>query len=178
MGHDQLFKDILRSFFQEFLELFYSEVEARLDFETLRFLDKEVFTSLPEGSSREVDVLAELETAKGNRELVLVHVEVEDQTEAHFREEDTLLCYGRSTRSRSSPSSFGWVGGIHKDGKTHTYWRVIRSVRPNRKVVQETRIWESWTARVGFVLGAWRGLSRVAGISSICLKTARHQRRR
>src|SRR3990172_5978975 len=70
MGHDQLFKDILRSFFREFLELFYPEVEARLDFETLRFLDKEVFT-LPEGSSRKVDVLAELETGKGNRELVL-----------------------------------------------------------------------------------------------------------
>ena len=84
MGHDQLFKDILRSFFRDFLGLFYPEVEKRLDFDTLRFLDKEVFTSLPEGSSREVDVLAELETGKGSRELVLVHVEVEAKRKRGF----------------------------------------------------------------------------------------------
>jgi hypothetical protein len=27
---------------------------------------------------------------------------------------------------------------IRKDGKTHTYWRLVRSVRRGRKVVQET----------------------------------------
>src|SRR5712672_1627866 len=27
---------------------------------------------------------------------------------------------------------------ISKDGKTHTYWRLVRSVRRGRKVVQET----------------------------------------
>jgi transposase len=27
---------------------------------------------------------------------------------------------------------------VHKDGKTHTYWRLVRSVRRNGKVVQET----------------------------------------
>ena len=27
---------------------------------------------------------------------------------------------------------------IHKDGKTHTYWRLVRSVRRGGKVVQET----------------------------------------
>src|SRR3990172_10847623 len=84
MGNDQLFKEILRSFFRDFLGLFYPEVEKRLDFDTLRFLDKEVFTSLPEGSSREVDVLAELETQTGSRELVLVHIEVEAKRKRGF----------------------------------------------------------------------------------------------
>ena len=27
---------------------------------------------------------------------------------------------------------------MRKDGKTHTYWRLVRSVRRGRKVVQET----------------------------------------
>ena len=27
---------------------------------------------------------------------------------------------------------------VHKDGKTHTYWRLVRSVRRGRRVVQET----------------------------------------
>lgn len=26
----------------------------------------------------------------------------------------------------------------HKDGKTHVYWRLVRSVRRGRKVIQET----------------------------------------
>jgi hypothetical protein len=27
---------------------------------------------------------------------------------------------------------------VNKDGKTHCYWRLVRSVRRGRKVVQET----------------------------------------
>jgi hypothetical protein len=27
---------------------------------------------------------------------------------------------------------------VRKDGKTHTYWRLVRSVRHGRRVVQET----------------------------------------
>ena len=27
---------------------------------------------------------------------------------------------------------------VRKDGKTHSYWRLVRSVRRGRKVVQET----------------------------------------
>jgi len=34
MGHDQLFKAVLERLFQGFLELFFPEVAARLDFET------------------------------------------------------------------------------------------------------------------------------------------------
>jgi len=43
MGHDQLFKEILRGFLPEFLELFFPEVSARLDFSSLRFPNREVF---------------------------------------------------------------------------------------------------------------------------------------
>ena len=35
--HDQLFKEFLHEFLRDFLKLFYPEVEARLDFGTLRF---------------------------------------------------------------------------------------------------------------------------------------------
>ena len=38
MPQDQLFKELLRSFFQEFLELFYPDVAARLDFARVTFL--------------------------------------------------------------------------------------------------------------------------------------------
>ena len=86
MGHDQFFKDFFRAFFRDFLELFYPEISARLDFGTLRFLEKELFTDFPEGSLREADVVAELETKNGVEELVVVHSEAQLRWERNFGE--------------------------------------------------------------------------------------------
>lgn len=49
MAHDQTFNDLLRAFFPEFMELFFPRVARRLDFREVTFLDKEVFTDVPEG---------------------------------------------------------------------------------------------------------------------------------
>ena len=84
MGHDQLFKDFLRAFFREFLELFCPEAASRLDFGTLRFLDKELFTDFPEGSLREADVVGEIRTHEGRPELILVHIEVQSRSKPDF----------------------------------------------------------------------------------------------
>ena len=84
MGHDQLFKELLRSFLREFLELFFPDIAARLDFESLRFPNKELFKGFPEGRPREPDVVAELRSQEGEREIVLVHVEVQADPEADF----------------------------------------------------------------------------------------------
>ncbi len=84
MGQDQLFKTVLEGLLQSFLELFFPEVAARLDFETLRFLGKEVFANVPEGDVRRADVVARLETREGKPEILLVHVEVQARTEPEF----------------------------------------------------------------------------------------------
>ena len=82
MGHhDQLFKTLLETFLREFLELFFPEVAARLDFASQRPLDKEFFTDLPEGRRREADVVAEVRTFAGEPELVVVHLEVQARGE-------------------------------------------------------------------------------------------------
>ena len=81
MGHDQLFKLFFHEFLQDFLELFYPDAAARLDFTTLEFLDKELFTDFPEGSVREADVVARVETHEGIPELILVHVEIQARPE-------------------------------------------------------------------------------------------------
>jgi hypothetical protein len=73
MGHDQIFKEFLRAFLKDFLELFFPKVEARLDFGDLRFLDTESFTSFPEGSSRAADIVAEVRRRNRAREILLVH---------------------------------------------------------------------------------------------------------
>jgi predicted transposase/invertase (TIGR01784 family) len=84
MGHDQLFKTVLERLLQGFLELFFPEVAARLDFETLRFHDKEVFANVPAGRVREPDVVAQLQTRNGEPEIVLIHIEVQARPETDF----------------------------------------------------------------------------------------------
>jgi Putative transposase, YhgA-like len=84
MGHDQLFKSILKKCLRDFLELFFPEVAARLDFETMQPMGKEVFTGFPEGNRREVDFLARVNTHQGDPEFILVHVEVQARPEKDF----------------------------------------------------------------------------------------------
>jgi hypothetical protein len=45
---------------EDFLELVFCEDAARLDFDTLQFLGKEVFANVPEVEVREADVVARL----------------------------------------------------------------------------------------------------------------------
>ena len=52
MGHDQLFKRFFHEFLQDFLELFYPDVAARLDFTTLEFLDKYMMNAAGSGVRR------------------------------------------------------------------------------------------------------------------------------
>lgn len=84
LSHDQLFKELLRAFFGEFLDLFFPEVAARLDFTRVTFLDKEVFTDVPEGHRRELDVVGQVYTLDGVPELILLHIEVQAQREREF----------------------------------------------------------------------------------------------
>ena len=84
MPFDQLFKELLHTFFREFIELFYPDVAARLDFDRVTFLDKELFTDLHEGSQREPDVIARVYTIEGEPELILMHVEVQANREREF----------------------------------------------------------------------------------------------
>ena len=84
MGHDQRFKEFLQTFMRDFLQLFFPDVERRLDFGNIEFLDKEVFTDFSDGSSRRADVVAKLVTHDGKPELVLIHVEVQSGHEKEF----------------------------------------------------------------------------------------------
>ena len=84
MRHDQLFKKLLEKFLRDFLELFFPDVAARLDFGTVQFLDKELTIDFPRGTTRAVDVVARLETHQGEPEIVLVHVEIQSRPEKDF----------------------------------------------------------------------------------------------
>ena len=74
----------LREFFQDFLKLFYPDVEARLRFQDIEFPETELFIDFPDGERHEADVVAKLETFDGSPELVLIHVEIQARPERDF----------------------------------------------------------------------------------------------
>lgn len=91
MEHDQRFKALLRTFFAEFLLLFFAEWAARFDLTKIEWLDKELLAGDSESSPHLLDMVARVgvrhpvEGYHAEAEtpwLVLVHIEIEsaDQT--------------------------------------------------------------------------------------------------
>ncbi len=72
VSHDQLFKDFLREFFREFLELFYPPIAARLDFARVTLLDKEFFTDLP------TEIYSDLSASEAEEYALLVESEAQE----------------------------------------------------------------------------------------------------
>ena len=83
MDHDRLFKELLTTFFVEFVDLFFSELAAYLDADSITFLDKEVFTDVTQGERHEADVVVQA-TFRDQPLCFLIHVETQAQPEAKF----------------------------------------------------------------------------------------------
>ena len=72
--HDRLFKELLTTFFGEFVDAFLPEVAEYVDLTSIVFLDKEVFTDVTSGKRHEVDLLVQ-GRFQGQDSFFLVHVE-------------------------------------------------------------------------------------------------------
>src|SRR5215471_14663712 len=83
IDHDRLFKELISTFFLEFLDLFLPEVVAYIDAGSLEFLDKEMFTDVTAGERREVDLVAKLRF-KDQDTFFLIHVESQGQAQPNF----------------------------------------------------------------------------------------------
>jgi hypothetical protein len=81
--HDQRFKQLLREFLPEFVQLFFPQRAQHLDFSHVEWLDKEIFPTPVESAVYELDLVARLgyRLAEGGSDpaLALVHVEVESR---------------------------------------------------------------------------------------------------
>ncbi len=71
---DQLFKELLTTFFADFLALFFPELLAALDITSLEFSDKEYFTELVTGERRAADIVAKAKF-QGREVFFLTHIE-------------------------------------------------------------------------------------------------------
>jgi len=76
MDHDQLFKELLRVCFVDFLELFLPEVLRYLDTQSLEFIEQESFSEITESRKRSVDLLVKARF-RGQSAYFLIHVEIQ-----------------------------------------------------------------------------------------------------
>jgi Putative transposase, YhgA-like len=83
IDHDQLFKELLSTFFIEFLELFFPQVAAAIDPDSVSFLPQEYFADLTVGETKIVDLLAQVRLA-GQDVGFLVHLEAQATRRAEF----------------------------------------------------------------------------------------------
>ncbi|WP_406678059.1 Rpn family recombination-promoting nuclease/putative transposase [Moorella sp. ACPs] len=83
VDHDRLFKELLTTFFREFIELFFPEAHALIDYSDTRFLTQEIITDITAGDKHYVDILAEVKI-KGEDGCVLVHIEPQAYRQADF----------------------------------------------------------------------------------------------
>ncbi len=83
IDHDRLFKELLRTCFREFLELFAPQVAAHVEWESLHFLDKEIFDDLIEGERHETDFLA-LARWSRSETCFVIHVENQASKQQEF----------------------------------------------------------------------------------------------
>lgn len=83
--HDQLFKELIHTFFSDFLELFFPEVHLHIDFSSIKPLSNEMFTDMIEGESRKADIVIETKL-KGQDTLIIIHVEPQSYGQANFND--------------------------------------------------------------------------------------------
>jgi Domain of unknown function (DUF4351)/PD-(D/E)XK nuclease family transposase len=85
IDHDQLFKQLLSTFFFEFLELFFPQVAAAIDPDSITFLPQEYFTDIPTGEKKIIDLVAQVQLA-GQEIGFLVHLEAQASSQTNFNQ--------------------------------------------------------------------------------------------
>jgi hypothetical protein len=76
-GHDQLFKDLIRSFPADFLNLTAPEILSQIQSQDLELQPAELFIDLPRGAQRHLDLVARVRTRTGDPVAILINVEIE-----------------------------------------------------------------------------------------------------
>lgn len=85
MDDNRLFKELLTTFFAEFMELFFPDAAEAIDLKQVNFIQQEIFTDIMEVDRHEVDILVETRL-KGQTGLILVHVEPQAYVQKNFNE--------------------------------------------------------------------------------------------
>ncbi|MDZ8141057.1 MAG: Rpn family recombination-promoting nuclease/putative transposase [Nostoc sp. DedQUE04] len=83
IDHDRLFKELLSTFFIDFLDLFLPQVASQIDRNSIQLLPQEVFNDVTSGEKKEIDLLAQVRYQQQDTRF-LIHVENQSYTETAF----------------------------------------------------------------------------------------------
>src|SRR5690625_3922675 len=81
--HDRLFKQLIKTFFEEFLEAFFPELHEQIDFKEIIHLSEEVFKY--DGDKRVLDLVVEVKW-KETDAVIVVHIEPQSSVQRNFNE--------------------------------------------------------------------------------------------
>lgn len=84
-NHDQLHKELIQTFFKEFLEVFFPYVHEHLDFHAIKPISEEVYTDVLEGKTRRLDIVVETKL-KRQDVIVIIHIEPQSYLQTNFHE--------------------------------------------------------------------------------------------
>jgi Putative transposase, YhgA-like len=83
IDHDQNFKELISTFFLEFLDLFFPEVARSIDPNSVVSLQQEYFADLVEGEEKIVDLLFSVKRL-GADTTFLIHIEAQSDSRINF----------------------------------------------------------------------------------------------
>src|SRR5690625_973317 len=83
--HDLLFKQLLQTFFKEFLEAFFPDIYHQIDFQSVKFLSEELFTDIVDGETRRLDIVVQA-TLSETDTLIIIQVEPQSYEQKTFNE--------------------------------------------------------------------------------------------
>jgi predicted transposase/invertase (TIGR01784 family) len=83
IDHDQLFKQLLSTFFIEFMELFFPQIANAIERDSIGFLPQEYFTDLIAGERKIIDLLVQVRLA-GHEVGFLVLIEAQATSQTNF----------------------------------------------------------------------------------------------
>ncbi len=85
INHDRLFKELLSTFFPEFVALFLPDVATYLEPNSLIFLNQEIFTDVTAGERYEADLVVQ-GRFQNQDSLFIIHLEHQSYSEADFNQ--------------------------------------------------------------------------------------------
>ena len=92
-NHDEAFKKLLETFFAEFIQLFFPELDEKLDHSQTRFLMQELLVDIVGQDTRSLDLLLETKYKELDA-FILIHLEPQSYKDLHF-EERMFIYYSR-----------------------------------------------------------------------------------
>jgi hypothetical protein len=90
IDHDQLFRQLLETFFADFIELFAPALAQYLDLSQLTFLPQQYFTDILDGDRKAIDILVQVPVkpsemdAQQSVHTILLHVENQSTSRSNF----------------------------------------------------------------------------------------------